>query len=522
MKTIVLVYFIFSLLFLLKSIFTSIAKSKLNSFILAYLNWFLVNIFILYIISQGYTKISNHTNGIYIGDKIEPLDNFYPFINNVLIYDISEAFVYILFPILLFLFMKLNYYKFINFCKSEFIKSIKYRIIKFNIKSYFINKVSAYFTFNHKFKFSLLSKNLVNLINKYSLLKEYLQIICILLVIAIISIYIFNSFTNDTINRVNAPKSANQEIEAAIINRAICDYIDGVDVAYWKNVEVCRLFSNDEIQLSISIYLYTTIPIYAYNFNLLNSISFDFIDNLSNTFRTVSVDLSDFMLGLDDYNLLDKFLYKFSTPGTQSDFDRIKYVKIRTNLNTDYLNFGQQQKFGFNEASLLGFHDCDSLKLYQAKSILNILNSENFSYLSQYVHPELGIQFTSYSSASLDTVFKFARSELIEAFNSDSLYRIYLGTSDDVEYLSFKDYVTKVIYNRNYTNAFRLGNNFVLNKQNTIKFISTTCNDCYFIDCYFPWDENRNEFGWNSLRLVFRKKDNISYLIEVNHDEWTP
>lgn len=165
----------------------------------------------------------------------------------------------------------------------------------------------------------------------------------------------------------------------------------------------------------------------------------------------------------------------------------------------------------------------DTLLLQTSQTILTALKQKDFQSLSTFVHPEWQLLFSPY--AYVDTAGSQVLSpyELLAAAKKSSIleWGSYDGTGDPIK-MNISQYFDKFVYNKDYLNAKEKAVNKFLGSGNSLNNLKEAYPASDFTEFYFPgFDPKYDGMDWQTLRLVFRKENNKSYLIAIVHDQWT-
>lgn len=165
----------------------------------------------------------------------------------------------------------------------------------------------------------------------------------------------------------------------------------------------------------------------------------------------------------------------------------------------------------------------ESIVRASSAEVLALLKAKDMEKLSQAVHPDKGVRFSPYGYVNTETDLVFTVNEIRNLQSDHKVYvwGSYDGSGQPIE-LSFKDYYNKFVYDKDFQNAEETGYNKILGQGNSLINISDVYPDANFVEYYFPGFEPKYEgMDWESLRLVFEKKDSVWYLVGIIHDQWT-
>jgi len=157
----------------------------------------------------------------------------------------------------------------------------------------------------------------------------------------------------------------------------------------------------------------------------------------------------------------------------------------------------------------------------RAKQVVLALKNKN-STLAKFAHPTLGIRFSPYSYVTGNDV-KLAASQLRYIFSNSTkyLWGHYDGSGDPIK-LTFTKYYQEFIYDKDFSNAEKIGYNKSIGHGNSINNSFTFYPSAIIVEFHFTgFDPKFEGMDWKSLRLVFEEKDNIWYIVGIIHDQWT-
>ncbi|HJZ23064.1 MAG TPA: hypothetical protein VJ201_01270 [Candidatus Babeliales bacterium] len=143
--------------------------------------------------------------------------------------------------------------------------------------------------------------------------------------------------------------------------------------------------------------------------------------------------------------------------------------------------------------------------------------------LSVIAHPVKGIRFSPYSFVDISNDIVITANPLVDIFDDEKkyLWGAYDGSGEPIE-LTFNEYFTQFIYDKDFANAKMVSYNASIVKGNRKNNIHEVYPNSTFVEYHFPgYDPKYEGMDWKSLRLVFEEKDNVWYLIAIVHDQWT-
>ncbi len=157
-----------------------------------------------------------------------------------------------------------------------------------------------------------------------------------------------------------------------------------------------------------------------------------------------------------------------------------------------------------------------------AKAIINALKQQDIEKLSSYIHPEKGLLFSPYGHIEKKTALTFKAGGL-PAWDDPKLYKwgSYDGSGEPIS-LTFRDYFKKFVYDQNFAEAEKVGQNEILGQGNTLVNIGDIYPDSTYFDYYFSgFDPKHSGMDWESLILVLEQHNGAWYVCAIVHSQWT-
>lgn len=172
------------------------------------------------------------------------------------------------------------------------------------------------------------------------------------------------------------------------------------------------------------------------------------------------------------------------------------------------------------DSSLAPVEAGNSSLLQAATKILDEINAGNMNALSNYIDPEEGITFTSYSTVNFGTDVNFSAKEFSAALSSSSdyIWGMIPGDSEPVR-MTLSEYLTDFVWDADYCSAPEIGIDTVLYAGNAQENVAEAYPGCRFVDFYIPGHGDNNQ-DFSSLKLVFSWKASRWNLVGVIHSQW--
>ena len=151
------------------------------------------------------------------------------------------------------------------------------------------------------------------------------------------------------------------------------------------------------------------------------------------------------------------------------------------------------------------------------------LKDQNYSCLSSIIHPQKGVTFTPFSTVRPETDVILSASQIknLTANNSTYVWGSQNGSGSLIE-LTPSAYVKRFVFDRDYTQAPRIGVDQILFRGNALENLTEVYPGCRFVDFSFPAKGGDGQgTDWSSLKLVFEPGHSQWQLVAVIHGEWT-
>lgn len=160
--------------------------------------------------------------------------------------------------------------------------------------------------------------------------------------------------------------------------------------------------------------------------------------------------------------------------------------------------------------------------LDDAYDVVEAIRDRKYSELARWVHPELGVYFTPYSTVELDVNMHFTSEQVKEFSNCTNTY---VWGSVDGEgspiYMTPSEYFNRYVYDEEYIEAPIIGINRIVRCGNSLENVDDVFQDAQFVELHFPGSEEIGGMDWRSIKLVFAKTEKGNRLVAIIHSEWT-
>jgi hypothetical protein len=156
-----------------------------------------------------------------------------------------------------------------------------------------------------------------------------------------------------------------------------------------------------------------------------------------------------------------------------------------------------------------------------------LLKAQDWGALGALVHPEQGLTFSPWGFVDVDRCVKLGAGD-VKALGFDERVRTWGDwPSDEPMKFSFTEYYGMFVFDRDYTNAAKIGVNCVVKNGGFENNLYVFGNGGAFAELHVPGTGADADYNWASLRLVFEWFDGDGahesglYLVGIVHDGWT-
>ena len=157
-----------------------------------------------------------------------------------------------------------------------------------------------------------------------------------------------------------------------------------------------------------------------------------------------------------------------------------------------------------------------------AEAVVQAFKDRDLDKLRQLVHPTKGVQFSPYVYIHEDTAQKFQQ-DTLPGFDDNTLYvwGEHDGSGETIK-LTFKDYYEKFIYDHDYVNREKLGEDEVIRIGNMVNNIKEIFPESYIADYHFSgFDKSFEGIDWASLVVVVEQHEDNWYVVAITRTQWT-
>jgi hypothetical protein len=156
----------------------------------------------------------------------------------------------------------------------------------------------------------------------------------------------------------------------------------------------------------------------------------------------------------------------------------------------------------------------------RAREVLLAIKNLDMRKLSDFVHPQKGVRFSSY--AWVDRKDKWLSKPQVRNLLKNDRRTVWLHADEagTPMRMTAREYFTKYLYEQDYLKASRVSYNTQHKRTNTIPNVLDFYPRAIVAEYYEP-SPNPNERGWDTLWLVFEKMGNEWYLVGIVKDSPT-
>ncbi len=158
-----------------------------------------------------------------------------------------------------------------------------------------------------------------------------------------------------------------------------------------------------------------------------------------------------------------------------------------------------------------------------ALEVMELIDTEDFTGLQNWVHPDDGVRFSPYAYVNTQTDLVFASQSFPSLMADPSVltWGSFDGSGEPIEF-NFMDYYNRFIYDQDFLNPEIIGINSIVGSGNILVNIGDVYPTGEFVEFHFTgFDPQYEGMDWRSLILVFEEVGNEWKLIGIVHNEWT-
>lgn len=161
--------------------------------------------------------------------------------------------------------------------------------------------------------------------------------------------------------------------------------------------------------------------------------------------------------------------------------------------------------------------------LVVALDAIQLIKDRDWATLSELVHPDKGVRFTAYPHIDPAQDLVFTAEQVAALANDQAVHHWgeYDGSGEPID-LTFGAYYDKFVYDHDFAQPHRIGNNRIIGTGNSLDNVQSAYPDGKFIEFYFEgFDPQYEGIDWSSLKLVFEQQAGVWYLVGIVHGQWT-
>ena len=167
----------------------------------------------------------------------------------------------------------------------------------------------------------------------------------------------------------------------------------------------------------------------------------------------------------------------------------------------------------------------DSVLLSLTQDILTAFKNKNYAAIADFIDPVAGVRFSPYGF--IDTIRNviFSRENFAEQARKSNQDKIGWGEFDgsgDTILMTLNEYMAKFVYDVDFSRPETRKINEFIGHGNSLNNLLSVYKNCDFTESHFSGFEKKYEgMDWRSLRLIFKERDEMFFLVAVVHDQWT-
>ncbi|NDI33305.1 DUF3450 domain-containing protein [Chengkuizengella sediminis] len=165
----------------------------------------------------------------------------------------------------------------------------------------------------------------------------------------------------------------------------------------------------------------------------------------------------------------------------------------------------------------------EDLILNKANEIILLLEAEDMSQLSSFIHPNSGLRFSPYLYVNVNSDLVFTSNQILGFMTDNNVYTWgnYDGSGDPIQ-LTPADYYNAFVYSADFANPEQVSYNQILGTGNMIQNQFTVYPNANIVEFYFSgFDPQFVGMDWQSLRLVFEEYNGEWYIVGIIKGTWT-
>jgi len=158
-----------------------------------------------------------------------------------------------------------------------------------------------------------------------------------------------------------------------------------------------------------------------------------------------------------------------------------------------------------------------------AFDVLEFIRDDDFTALSEMVHPDFGLVFSPSATITLNTNMHFTAEQVAQFPNDSTVYIWGIDDSGIPIELTPIEYFDAFVLAADYLGASLIGIDRIVRSGNALENILDEFPGIRFVDFHIPADDRDtpDDLDWSSLRLGFETHDDRLWLSVIIRSTWT-
>ena len=223
------------------------------------------------------------------------------------------------------------------------------------------------------------------------------------------------------------------------------------------------------------------------------------------------------MMPLSRFNISQSYLYKLSSAAGFASILAITGCQSSAESSATASN----QSTGTPSVSVVSDMSQQTLR-QQALRIQRALANNDFSRITDDIHPTRGVRFSMYAYVHLDKDKVFSREQFAQYLNQSKI-RFTWGELDgagEALVVPLPEYLDTWIDGKKYNNA-RITVNTFESRGNMINNVNEAYPNSDVVDFHYKGSDKYDGIDWRGMRLVFDEYQGRRYLVGIINDRWT-
>ncbi|WP_413519487.1 hypothetical protein [Psychrobacter glacincola] len=223
------------------------------------------------------------------------------------------------------------------------------------------------------------------------------------------------------------------------------------------------------------------------------------------------------MMPLSCFTISQSYLYKLSSAAGFASILAITGCQSSAESSATASN----QSTGTPSVSVVSDMSQQTLR-QQALRIQRALANNDFSRITDDIHPTRGVRFSMYAHVHLDKDKVFSREQFAQYLNQSKI-RFTWGELDgagEALVVPLPEYLDTWIDGKKYNNA-RITVNTFESRGNMINNVNEAYPKSDVVDFYYKGSDKYDGIDWRGMRLIFEEYQGRRYLVGIINDRWT-